>query len=239
MLLYGHRGAKGEAPENTIEGFKYGLELGLRAFEIDVRLTADGEIVLLHDATVDRTTNGTGALADLTLAQALELDARDTFADWPAPCRIPRLKELLALLPVGFALEVELKRDTPERLARLASRLTETLAPYTAALNFTVSSFEPEALRLMRQHAPQLPRAFIGAYDTPEFLETARELECTQADIPLKTGTLEVVQAAHDAGLRVTGWPGDTVEQLDILVNEWQVEGITTNFPALALDYLG
>ena len=89
----------------------------------------------------------------------------------------------------------------------------------------------------MKRIAPDLPRGLIGAYDTPAFLATALELECTQADIPLSTGSEERVREAHRNGLRVTGWPGDTVEQLQTLV-DWEVEGITTDFLGIALPFL-
>ena len=238
MILFGHRGAKGEAPENTLAGFQYGLNVGLRAFETDVRLTADGEIVLLHDATVDRTTDGTGAVAGMTLEQVRSLDARADFPDWPAPCRVPTLDELLDFLPPDITVEVEIKRDTPERLALLVPRLVEALDRHDARGRVTISSFEADALRRAREAAPEIPRGFIGAYDAPRFLETAVDLECAQADIPLATGSVEMVRAAHDAGLRVTGWPGDTDAQMETLVREWRVEGITTNFPSVALPFL-
>jgi glycerophosphoryl diester phosphodiesterase len=76
MILIGHRGGRFEAPENTLPGFRYALDLGLEAVEFDLRLTRDGQVVVIHDSTVDRTTNGTGAVADLTLAEIQALDAR-------------------------------------------------------------------------------------------------------------------------------------------------------------------
>jgi glycerophosphoryl diester phosphodiesterase len=237
MILYGHRGAKGEAPENTLLGFEYGLRLGLRAFELDVRLTADQEIVVLHDAMVDRTTNGAGPVSELTREQIQRLDARADFPDWPTPCRIPTLDEVFSLLPSETVLEIEIKRDEPERLAILVPKLIALIDRYDASERVTISSFDNHALRLMRDAAPVLPRAFIGAYDQPEFLRTAMELECVQADIPLTTGSHDAVHEAHERGLRVTGWPGDTIEQLRTLL-KWQVEGIATNFPSLALSFL-
>src|SRR5687768_9710541 len=86
MILLGHRGARFEAPENTLPGFRYAIDLGLEAVEFDLRLTRDGEVVVIHDETVDRTTNGTGAVADLTLGEVQRLDARSIFPDWPESC---------------------------------------------------------------------------------------------------------------------------------------------------------
>ena len=74
-LIYGHRGASGYAPENTLEAFRLAMDMGADGFELDVHLSRDGELIVIHDETVDRTTNGTGRVMDLTLAQLKELDA--------------------------------------------------------------------------------------------------------------------------------------------------------------------
>jgi glycerophosphoryl diester phosphodiesterase len=237
MILYGHRGAKGEAPENTVSGFLYAWRQGGRAFELDVRLSADQEVVVLHDATVDRTTNGQGAVSEMTWEQLSRLDARADFPEWPEPCFIPTLAQVLAALPPAARFEIEIKRDDPARLAVLVSKLIPLLHEYEVAERVTLSSFDPVALELARDLAPALPRAFIGAYDTPQFLGTALELECQQADIPLTTGSAQRVKEAQESGLRVTGWPGDTVAQLTTLC-DWGVDAITSNFPGVALPFL-
>ena len=92
MLVFGHRGARAEAPENTVAGFRYARGIGLTAVEFDVRLTRDDRLVVIHDKTVDRTTDGTGAVADLTYRRIAGFDARGPFTDWPEPCRVPTLR---------------------------------------------------------------------------------------------------------------------------------------------------
>ena len=239
MILYGHRGAKGEAPENTLSGFAYAAGAGIHAFEFDVRLTADHELVVIHDATVDRTTNTQGkrAVAELTYAQITEMDARCGFLEWPDSCFVPTLAQVLAAIPETAHLEIEIKRDTPERLEVLAAKLVPLLEPLNAANRITLSSFDAHALEIMRRIAPDVPRGYIGAYDTPSLLEKAVELGCVQADIPLTTGSKAAVMEAHRRGLRVTGWPGNSLEQLQILV-DWGVEAITTDYPNIAVSFL-
>src|SRR5262245_48572737 len=90
-LIFGHRGAKGEAPENTLSGFSYARSVGVEAFELDVHLSADHELMVIHDATVDRTTNGNGPVAGFTAAELAALDARAGFAAWGVPVGVPRL----------------------------------------------------------------------------------------------------------------------------------------------------
>lgn len=237
MIVYGHRGAKGEAPENTLPGFAHAYRAGLRAFELDVRLTADGQAVLMHDAAVDRTTNGSGLAAEMTREQLARLDARAAFPDWPESCPVPTLADLLAVLPGDVRLEIEIKRDDPRRLEILGAQLVALISDFDITERVTISSFDLNALHILRRLAPRLPRAYIGAYDQPQFLAAALELECAQADIPLTTGSLTVVREAQANGLRVTGWPGNTPEQLHALV-EWKVDAITTDFPGIALPFL-
>src|SRR5918997_2160960 len=81
-----HRGASALAPENTLEAFRLAVEAGAGGLELDVHMTHDGRIVVIHDATVDRTTNGTGAVSEMTLTEVLALDARSIHQDWPGPC---------------------------------------------------------------------------------------------------------------------------------------------------------
>ena len=93
-LIYGHRGASGHAPENTLEAFRLSMDMGADGFELDVHMSLDGELVVIHDESVDRTTNGTGLVRDLTLAQLKELDA-SCGMDAYRGAKIPTLEKFL------------------------------------------------------------------------------------------------------------------------------------------------
>jgi glycerophosphoryl diester phosphodiesterase len=236
VLVFGHRGARGEAPENTLAGFAYALRQGVLALELDVRLSADGDLAVIHDATVDRTTDGTGPVAAFTAAELSRLDARGAHPEWPAPVGVPRLSEALDATAGRARLAIEIKTDAPERLERVCAALVERLRG-RASRRVTVTSFDPAALEIMRRLAPGLPRAYIGAFDTPAFLETALRLECRQADVPVARGAPEVVRGAQANGLRVVGWPGNTEDELETLLR-WGVDGVTSDFPGRALSFL-
>lgn len=239
VLIFGHRGAKGEAPENTLAGFAYARRLGVMGLELDVRLTADGELAVIHDATVDRTTDGSGVVAEFTMEGLAALDARGErgeHAGWPERLGVPRLAEVLEAQR-DARLAIEIKTDDAERLERVGAALAAAIEAHGAGDRVTVTSFDPVALEIMRGLAPALPRAYIGAYDTPEFLKTAERLGCAQADVPLKRGSVEVVRAAQGLGMRVVGWLGNTEEDLAALL-DWGVDGITTDSPTMALAYL-
>jgi glycerophosphoryl diester phosphodiesterase len=234
VLVYGHRGARGEAPENTLAGFAYAQQVGVQAVELDVRLSADEQLVVIHDATVDRTTNASGAVAALTAAELSRLDARKTHPAWPEPVGVPTLATVLGCFATIPHWAIEVKHDTPERLERVCRCLVTAIGRYGLAANTTVTSFDPVALEHMRRIAPDLPRAYIGAFDQPHFLQIALDLGCRQIDVPIATGSAAVVRAAQEHGMRVTGWPGNSVETLRLLV-EWGVDQVTTDYPSMAL----
>jgi glycerophosphoryl diester phosphodiesterase len=237
VLVFGHRGARGEAPENTLAGFAHAKAAGVAAFELDVRLTADGRLAVIHDASVDRTTDGTGPVSAFTATELARLDARRGWPDWPQPAGVPVLEEVLDAYAGTMRFAIEIKRDASERLERVGALLVDQIARYRLRGRVTVTSFEPEALEIVRRLAPDVPRAYIGAYDTPDFLDAALRLECAQADIPLKTGSAEIVREAQARGLRVVGWQGNTPDDLAALV-AWGVNGITSDYPSGALAYL-
>lgn len=110
-LIYGHRGASGYAPENTLESFRLSMEMGADGFELDVHMSLDGELVVIHDESVDRTTNGTGLVRNLTLAQLKGLDASCGMEAYQG-ARIPTLGEVFDLIrDTHHIVNVEIKTD--------------------------------------------------------------------------------------------------------------------------------
>jgi len=110
-LIYAHRGASAYAPENTLEAFRLAMEMGADGIELDVHLTKDGELAVIHDEALDRTTNGTGQVKDFTMAQLKELDASNGKAAYPG-AKIPTLGEVYDLVrDSGMTVNVELKTD--------------------------------------------------------------------------------------------------------------------------------
>ncbi len=232
MQLIGHRGARFEAPENTVPGFRYALELGVRAVEFDIRMTKDDQLVVIHDATVDRTTDGEGEVASFTLAELQALDARSIFPDWPDPCRVPTFGEVLDVVQHLPELLVEIKGDTPERLDVIVPTTLAEIEPRGIASQVTLTSFDPYALEIAQRVAPGIRRGFIGAWDTPDFLDTAIRLGCTQIDANHANADRALVSKARSLRMRVVGWPTNSQEDLDS-VRELQPELFCTDRPTL------
>lgn len=161
--IMAHRGNRVACPENTLAAFRRALAEGADILETDLHLTRDGVFVCLHDATVDRTTDGHGPVAALTLAALKQLSASGGRPGFAAE-RVPTLAELAAILPAETALALELKTDRftePEVAARLAAELT-TLGVRGRTV---VLSFHPPRVRAVRAAAPDLPTGHITMND--------------------------------------------------------------------------
>ena len=117
-IIIGHRGAAGEAPENTLASFALALEQGAQAIELDVHVTKDGEIVVCHDETLDRTTNGSGLICDQNWKDIQMLDAGAWFSEKFKGERIPLLSEVFDLVPLGTLINVEVKHAYEEEWRR-------------------------------------------------------------------------------------------------------------------------
>jgi glycerophosphoryl diester phosphodiesterase len=168
-LNLGHRGASAAAPANTLAAFRLALELGADGFELDVQLTADNELVVIHDYSVDHTTDGSGLVRQKTLAELKKLDAGVRFAPRFAGERIPTLREVFDMAGKGPFINVEIKTASP-RGNGLEPRLIALIREFGLGERLVVSSFNPFALWRMRRLAPDLKLALLYADDLPAYL---------------------------------------------------------------------
>lgn len=163
--IIGHRCARGFAPENTLAGLRHAAGLGARAVEVDIRLTADGVPVLLHDATLERTTDGQGALAATTLAALERLDAGSWFGAAFSGEPVPTLATFLgAALELGLLVNLELKGEPGDPVALANTALTVARgiwAPAGTAPPPLVSSFDTRCLEAAARIAPDWPRGLL------------------------------------------------------------------------------
>ncbi|MDQ0896529.1 glycerophosphodiester phosphodiesterase family protein [Paenibacillus sp. V4I7] len=139
LLVIAHRGAKGEAPENTMAAFRLGLEQGCDAIELDIHLSKDGEIVVIHDDTMHRTTDISGKVNELTLAELKQADAGRWFHEKYAGERVPLLEEVFDLVPANIMINVEVKYSYGRKLE---SALVELMRRKNRIHNVVVSSFD-------------------------------------------------------------------------------------------------
>lgn len=231
-VFIGHRGARFEAPENTLPGFRYAIDIGIEALEFDVRLTVDEQPVVIHDDTVDRTTNGTGNVADLTLAEIQALDARSIFPDWPEACFVPTFAQVLDTVAPVPELIIEIKKDTPERLARIVPAVITEVENRNLSSQVTITSFDLVAVELVQSIRPSIRHGWIGDWDTGAFLERSIELGCTQVDAHMPTADRSIVSQGKARGWRVVVWPCNTLEALEMALT-FEPDLICTDEPSL------
>lgn len=225
-----HRGAGNLAPENTMAAFRLGHWHGYRMVEIDVTLSADGVAFLLHDDTLDRTTNGTGRADALTWREMSLLDAggwhSQAFAGEPLVTLAAVARWSLAH---GVAVNVEIKR-TPgrERETGAAVALDAAALWRDAATGPLVSSFSEAALEAARDSAPQLPRAYLTDELPADWRDRVTVLDCIAIDVEHTLLTKARVDEFHTAGLRVVTWTVNDPARVDALL-EWGVDTVITD----------
>jgi len=227
-LVISHAACKGHAPENTLAGIRAALALGAEAIEIDVHRTADGALVLLHDDSVDRTTDGRGDVRSLTLAAVRRLDAG---ARWPDATfrgeRVPTLEETLDLTRGKALLVIEIKQ------AAIEQAVADCVRRLNAAREVMVWTFQPDVVRKMRAVAPEIPCGQTWSARTPDveqMLTTALlgNAQAVEPEHTLVDGAL--VRAARRSGLRIYTWTPDDPARIAELAG-LGVDGICTNFP--------
>jgi glycerophosphoryl diester phosphodiesterase len=205
--VVGHRGASAAAPENTLASFDAAWRAGADAIELDLRLTADGVVVVIHDDTVDATTDGSGAVGLLTFAALRTLDAGSWFAPAFAGQPIPRLEEVLRYAASRPALGVLLEYK--------GSWTAEKVAPTVASIDAAgvgdrtvVQSFTPRTLAALRDAAPDLPRGLLVDDDRPEAIDLADELGVVTVNPSTEAVRAEpaLVRRLHESGRRVMVW---------------------------------
>lgn len=235
--IFAHRGASGEAPENTLTAFERAVEAGADGVECDVHLSRDGVPVVIHDDTVDRTTDGRGPVQHHTLAALRALDAGAWFGDGRfRGARVPTLAEVLHLLvPTGLALNVELKTEG-HLYPGLVDTVAELLRRSGMAARSVVSSFSLDTLRELRVVAPELAGAAVlhRRADTAAALARAGAEGLRALHVPGATCSPELVAACRAAGLAVCAWTVNAPAEATRLF-ALGVDAVVTDQPARLL----
>jgi glycerophosphoryl diester phosphodiesterase len=234
-----HRGASAVAPANTLAAFEKAVELGADGIELDVHLSADGVPVVIHDFAVGATTDGTGRVAEMDLAQLKQLDAGSRFDPAFAGERIPTLEEVLQAFGDRLLLNVELKSTSP-RDNGLEQAVLALVEQYGLGSRVLLSSFNPFSLRRAKKIAPHVRAGLLYAPDLPLFLShawlaplfphEARHPEHTMVDA-------RYMAWAHRRGYRVNVWTVDDPEEMRRLIG-LGVSAIITNVPDVLREVL-
>jgi len=224
VLNIAHRGASGYAPENTRAAFEQAIEMGADGIETDVRRTSDGELVLMHDMTVSRTTNGNGPVADHTLAELRTLDAGSWFSDDFAGDRIVTLDELIADFSPRRPLILEIKDPIA------TAPVIDTIRAAGIGNRVQVTSFDWSALLKATSLDPELAYGFLSPVFDNDIIRRCARRGFAQICPNVDTLTGPLVAEAHEAGLVVRAYGVVNRKQIDRLFATG-ADGATVNWP--------
>ena len=233
FMVIAHRGASSYAPENTLASFDLALHMGCHHIELDVDFTSDGHIVVIHDDTVDRTTNGTGPVGSQTLTELRALDAGAWFGTQFTGEQIPTFAEVLERYQGRVHIHTEIKGRAPH----LAQSTADLVRQYAMADHVTVTSFQKPRLEEMRAYAPDLPTGWLVSEVSGVTIAQARELGLTQICPRANIVRPALVSHLHAEGFVVRAW-GVADEALMRQVVDAGADGMTVNFPDKLLAYL-
>jgi glycerophosphoryl diester phosphodiesterase len=239
-LVIAHRGDSAHRPENTLAAFAGALELGVSAVELDIQLTRDGHVVVIHDVDLERTTSGRGDVRQLTLAEVRAVSAGypDRFGgDWAGE-RVPTLAEALALLRDRARAMIELKAEsvTEDETGGLEARAVAEIRRAGMADKVALISFDQRAILRLRQLAPEISRGRIfGRTTADEVLADARAT-ASEVVLPHKSQLSDsLVSRVHAAGIALATWVVDEPEELRELAR-FDLYGVGSNRPGVLLE---
>ena len=239
-VVFAHRGASAYAPENTLSSFKLALAQGAQAVELDVKLSADGEVVVFHDPVLDRTTDGRGRLSERTFADLRSLDAGSFFSEEFRGERIPSLAEVLDAIGWKALINVELTNYATPRDA-LVEKVCMLVKRRALEGSIIFSSFLASNLTKAARLLPDVPRGLLALGGWPG--AWARSFGFNFGDYAalhphLYDVSPRQVRRVHRLKRRVHVWTVNGPQDI-LRLRDWNVDGVFTDDPELALRTLG
>jgi glycerophosphoryl diester phosphodiesterase len=232
VKVVAHRGFSAKYPENTIRAFRAALDLDVDMVEFDVHLTQDEEPVIIHDATVDRTSNGRGRVEGMTLAQIQALDAGSWLSPDFAGERIPTLSAVLDLLGGRVRLNIHLKAYASTR-AVLVPRVIDELAQRQLFEECFIASDE-ETLKRAKQTRSELAICNLSTKPLETYIARSRAIGCRISQPGNRQVTPQLVEEAHSHAMEVNPFYADDTDEMRRLIG-CGVDGILTNRPDVLL----
>lgn len=223
-LVIAHRGASASAPENTLAAFRLAADLGADGIELDVQETADGRLVVLHDDSVNRTTDGKGKVAALTLEHLRRFDAGVKFGSSFRGERIPQLSEVFDALAGRLLVDVEVKA------AGIEAAVRDLITRAKMVESVLITSFDPGVVARIREVAPQIPVGLL--HEAVVDPDAAVSLGAAAYLPEVVTLTADVVASCRRLGLRVVTWTVQTEAQARAALRAG-VDGIIADDPVL------
>ncbi|MCR5795042.1 MAG: alpha/beta fold hydrolase [Solobacterium sp.] len=235
-MIYGHRGASGSAPENTLEAFKAAAETGAEGVELDIQLTKDGYIVVIHDETIDRTSDGTGYVKDMTLDELRQYNYNNHKEGFPF-CMIPLIEDVFEILrPYGLCINIELKTGIFD-YEGIEEKIVQSVHANYDPAKIIYSSFNHYSVMKIKELDPGAACAFLYEDGYMDIVEYAKKYG-VQALHPHFCGLRApgLIRDALDRGLDINVWGVDTDSQYHFCMMNG-INIVITNYPDRAREY--
>lgn len=238
-LVIAHRGASGHAPENTLSAVQIALDYKVDLVEIDVHLSQDGKIVVIHDASLDRTTNGSGPVDAYSLMELKELDAGSWFGVEFREEKIPTLQEVFELVSAKAIILIEIKKGEIERYEGIEKKVVDLIRTYHAESWTIIQSFQEETVSEVIRIAPELEihKLIIGElpggwnHDGQWRFQSATLMEGVGAVNCFSTfGSKRMIRQIHESGKKIFVYTINEEEEMRRYMN-LGVDGIITDYP--------
>lgn len=224
-IIIGHRGGRGIAPENTLASFQLAVDLGIDGVEFDVQRTKDGHLIVFHDENVERVTDGTGMVEDLTLDELKRLDVGRKFDERFAGERIPTLDEAFAFLKkTDLLLFLEMKE--PWRYPGIEEQIVAAIRKFDLVERVQVRSFYHDALHTIFHTHPDIPLSSLWL----DRLPTDDEVTFKTVNALYSLYTPGAIAHLHSRGQKATAWVVDDLDVAKLLIAEG-IDGLTTDYP--------
>ena len=238
MLIYGHRGARGEAPENTLPSFDKALQAGVTRVELDLHLSADHQLMVIHDPTLQRTTGIKGKVARLSADELTRLDARYGLQGWTDPCPIPTLEQVFQRYPQFVHYQLEVKSGSQAQSPRVLSAIIQLVDKYQLNDKVVITAASRHLLRHARDSQCPLPTGLVEEYGMLDPVTSALRYQCRFLALSWKLCTPARVSQAQRHGLHVSAWTVNEPQQM-LNLREMGVDSLITDVPQLAVTVLG
>lgn len=234
VQIYAHRGSKGTHPENTLPAFSEAVRVGVDGIELDVHLSKDGQLIVIHDETVDRTTNGKGLVREKTLEELKKLNAGSWFSKDSPAAKIPALKEVLSLLlqkNYRGTLMIEIKTDKYE-YEGIEAQVSELMTKNEWPFRHAYCSFNLRSLERLSVIEPDAQLDLLMS-DSMKKLDLAKTLPFIEGLHPKATWAFAHPQEIQEFPKRIRLWTVNTTEELERGLKE-PVDALITDFPERA-----
>ncbi|WP_373185431.1 glycerophosphodiester phosphodiesterase [Halopseudomonas sp.] len=236
-LIYGHRGARGEAPENTLASFRQALAAGVRRVELDLHLSADRQLMVIHDPTLKRTTGLGGKVSQHSAAALMQLDARRNAPPWSEACPIPSLEQLFQACPEFEHYQLEVKSGSRTQSRIVLEAVSELVERFGLQHKVVLTSSSRTLLKTARDETYFLPTGLVEEYGLINPLKSAERYGCRYLILNWKLCKPARIRKAQAMGLHVSVWTvNDPVMMLRLA--DMGVDSLITDLPHLAVDTL-